>query len=57
MNNIPMMPLEYRGKEKTGCGFTFTAPREWNSQEIEWLKKMQMGGAFNQGDCQEHGQN
>ena len=44
MNNIPMMPLEYRGKEKTGCGFTFTTPREWNSQEVAWLKSMHGDG-------------
>ena len=41
---IPKMPDEYKGKMMTGCGYTDTQPRQWNSLEIAWLESMRADG-------------
>lgn len=40
MKQIPTMPEEYKGEIKKSGGYTKTAPREWTSLEIEWVKTL-----------------
>lgn len=40
MKIIPKMPEEYKGETKKGGGYTKTAPREWTSLEIAWVKSL-----------------
>ena len=40
MNEIPIMPDEYKGKVTKGCGYTKNAPREWTEKEIQWVKDL-----------------
>ena len=40
MNDIPMMPEEYKGRTTKSCGYTKTAPREWTEQEVQWVQSL-----------------
>ena len=40
MREIPKMPEEYKGEIKKSGGYTKTAPREWTSTEIAWVKNL-----------------
>lgn len=47
MKEIPKMPEEYKGEIKKGGGYTKTAPREWTSLEIAWVKSLLEDGFTN----------
>lgn len=47
MREIPKMPEEYKGEIKKSGGYTKTAPREWTSLEIAWVKNMMQEGFSN----------
>ena len=38
--DVPLIPKEYLGKYKKGCGYTNTLPREWTKKEIDWVKEL-----------------
>jgi len=40
MNDIPIMPDEYKGRTTKSCGYTKNAPREWTEQEIQWVQSL-----------------
>ena len=41
---VPIMPSEYKGKEKNPCGYTKTNPREWTEDELRWILKLKEEG-------------
>lgn len=47
MKIVPKMPEEYKGEVKKSGGYTKTAPREWTSLEIAWVKSLMEDGFTN----------
>ena len=41
---VPSMPEEIKGKVGVGCSYTLSKPREWNDEEIAWLRDMKEKG-------------
>lgn len=48
MNNIPMMPEEYKGRIGKGCGYTASCPRKWTDDEISWITELKKQGFSNE---------
>ena len=41
---VPMMSDSFKGTCRTNGGYTKTAPRDWTSEEVEWIKGLRQKG-------------
>ena len=42
--HAPVMPIEYVGNVKKPCGYTKSAPRDWNDNEVKWVLQLKRQG-------------
>ncbi len=40
MNDVPIMPNEFKGGFNKNCGYTKTSPRKWTEKEITWMNEL-----------------